>query len=218
MRIKPLIKLAAKCTLHFLLQIIGALVVGIGLSVFILAYQWDFLGSIFGENFSGNNLLKALGIIFYSIILPIGLFSLGYRNAIKAAVSILLTSKKRACIENLVGLVIEKTEGISEVILKIRELTKEIDELISTLKDLPRPFNRIFGTFVEKIRFKENFIKATERISSKVDSNQILQSDIENPTGLLSDELEKLISIDLIKPSHTLPMILVIGGLIIAFV
>jgi len=190
---KKLIKLLGRCVLQFVMHVVVAAIVGITLSLIIIAFQWKEFVVLVEEGFNAVNSVKVFFISIWVVITPLLLITLNYKNALMNSVSIIISGKREACIKSIISSILEKDPEMKFLELEQRE--RQVLNFILNCLKLPFPFNSMIKMFLVYVGFDEKLIEVVKQID-----------ELENCSGdrveLISSEMVKIIPNDLLKPSY----------------
>ena len=202
---KKLIKLLGRCILQFVMHVVVAAIVGITLSLIIIAFQWKEFVVTLEEGFN----IKVIFISIWVVIMPLLLITLNYKNALMNSVSIIISGKREACIKSIISSILEKDPEMKFLELEQRE--RQVVNFILNCLKLPFPFNSMIKMFLVYVGFDEKLIEVVKQID-----------ELENCSGdrveLISSEMVKIIPNDLLKPSYVFSMVIVFASIAVAFI
>ena len=206
---KKLIKLLGRCVLQFVMHVVVAAIVGITLSLIIIAFQWKEFVVLVEEGFNVVNSVKVFFICIWVVIMPLLLITLNYKNALMNSVSIIISGKREACIKSIISSILEKDPEMKFLELEQRE--RQVVNFILNCLKLPFPFNSMIKMFLVYVGFDEKLIEVVKQID-----------ELENCSGdrveLISSEMVKIIPNDLLKPSYVFSMVIVFASIAVAFI
>ena len=206
---KKLIKLLGSCVLQFVMHVVVAAIVGITLSLIIIAFQWKEFVVLVEEGFNVVNSVKVFFICIWVVIMPLLLITLNYKNALMNSVSIIISGKREACIKSIISSILEKDPEMKFLELEQRE--RQVVNFILNCLKLPFPFNSMIEMFLVYVGFDEKLIEVVKQID-----------ELENCSGdrveLISSEMVKIIPNDLLKPSYVFSMVIVLASIAVAFI
>ena len=187
---KKLIKLLGRCILQFVMHVVVAAIVGITLSLIIIAFQWKEFVVILEEGFN----IKVIFISIWVVIMPLLLITLNYKNALMNSVSIIISGKKEACIKSIVSTILEKDPEMK--FLEIEQRERQVVNFILNCLKLPFPFNSMIQMFLVYVGFDGKLVEVVKQLDES-----------ENCSGdrvdLISSEIVKIVPDDLLKPSYS---------------
>ena len=202
---KKLIKLLGRCILQFVMHVVVAAIVGITLSLIIIAFQWKEFVVILEEGFN----IKVIFISIWVVIMPLLLITLNYKNALMNSVSIIISGKREACIKSIVSTILEKDPEMK--FLEIEQRERQVVNFILNCLKLPFPFNSMIKMFLVYVGFDGKLVEVVKQLDES-----------ENCSGdrvdLISSEIVKIVPDDLLKPSYIFSVVIVMVSIVVAFI